>query len=177
MFLLALTPIHIKYSQELKFYAPLVFFYILASYFALIAVKRKKMILWTSFLIITMIGILFHIYTALVLINLILWAVLTSIKNGTDHRLWKNLILSTCIILVFAAIAILLFGKSPSYESDLFAFESPSQVFLGGLGWMPPMPATGLGFLFGGLCMIFALIGLLITLSKSSDCFRFVIPL
>jgi 4-amino-4-deoxy-L-arabinose transferase-like glycosyltransferase len=177
MFLLALTPIHIRYSQELKFYAPLVFFYVVASYFALISVRKKQSLLWGAFLIITMTGILFHVYTALVLVNLTLWVVFTSNKTILDQRLWKSFTFSTCFISIFTAMAILLFGKSPSYQSDLFAFESPIQIFLGGLGGIPIFPSTGSGFIFGGLCMVFAIVGLAITLSKNSDRFRFAIPI
>jgi len=177
MFLLALTPIHIRYSQELKFYAPLVFFYVLASYFALISVKKKAIPLWITFLLITMTGILFHIYTALVLVNLTLWVILISKRTDPDRRLWNFFTFSTCIILVFAAVAIVLFGKSPSYKSDLFAFESPVQVFLGGLGWIPPFPSTGFDFTFGALCMIFAGIGLITSISKNSNRFSLAIPM
>jgi 4-amino-4-deoxy-L-arabinose transferase-like glycosyltransferase len=177
MFLLALTPIHIRYSQELKFYAPLVFFYVVASYFALIAVRKKEPLLWATFLVITMIGILFHVYTALVLVNLTLWVVLTSTKTNPDQRLWKFFTFSACFISIFTTIAILLFGKSPSYQSDLFAFESPVQIFLGGLGGMPLFPSTGSGFIFGSLCMVFAIVGLSITISKNSNRFRFAIPI
>jgi len=148
MFLLALTPIHIRYSQELKFYAPLVFFYVVASYFALIAVRKKEPHLWAIFLVITMIGILFHVYTALVLVNLTLWVVFTSTKTNLDQSLWKFFTFSACFISIFTTIAILLFGKSPSYQSDLFAFESPVQIFLGGLGGIPLFPSTISAFVF-----------------------------
>jgi len=124
-----------------------------------------------------MIGILFHIYTTLVLVNLTLWVILISNKTQPDYSLWRFFTFSTCMILVCAAFAIVLFGKSPTYKSDLFAFESPFQVFLGGLGWIPPFPSTGLGFTFGSLCMIFAVIGLITSISKNSNRFCLAIPM
>ena len=177
MLLLALTPIHIRYSQELKFYSPLVFFYVLASYFALIAIKRKAFPLWIAFLLITMLGILFHIYTTLVLANLTLWVILISDKKNPDRRLWRFFTFSACSVLIFAAVAIALFGKSPSYQTDLFGFESPTQVFLGGLGWIPLFPSNGFDFMFGGLCMVFAAVGLITSLSGSSNRSCFAIPI
>lgn len=172
MFLLALTPVHIRYSQELKFYAALTFFYVLASYLALVSVKKREERLWMIFLLVMMMGILFHVYTTLVLVNLTLWVVLSTWRVRFDYRLWNPFVLVTCIILLFAVIAIVFFGKSPGYPSALFGFESPVQVFGGGLGWLPLFPSSELGFLFGGLCMLFALIGSIITMSSSSNCFR-----
>ena len=175
MFLLALTPIHIRYSQELKFYAALGFFYVLAHYFVIIAVKKKEPRWWILFLLITMLGILFQVYTTLVLVNLTLWVVLSTNRKQPDPRLWNSYVLSTSIVLIFAAFVIVLYGKSPSYPSELFGFEPPWLVFGGGLGWIPFFPSSGAGFLFGALCMIFAVMGFISLLSKNADRLRLAI--
>lgn len=176
-FLLAIMPIHIKYSQEARFYAPLVFFYVLSSYAGLVAIKKRSILFWIVFSVITMIGILFHIYCVFVLINVGLWALIMTDTAKPKSAVIRQYLFSTCLLLIFTVVALLFFGKLPNYKSNLFEFESPAQVFLGGLGWFPPFPAINMGFLFGSLCMFGTILGLFSLLRNPKVKHLFVIPI
>lgn len=155
-FLLALSPIWIEYSQELRFYAPLLFFYTLSTAIGLKASRTGKAMYWLMFTVICLLGVFFHIYTALALISVSLWV----LTEGRTHR-WNLgfFSLSILVILIGAEYAMYSYGSFPGERSSLFAFESPWHVIFGGLGWMPTFPVTVSARLFGALSLLFALFG------------------
>src|SRR5215208_6358837 len=163
-FLLAISPALIEYSQELRFYAPLVFFYTLSTAVGLKASRSGKAVDWLLFILICLTGIFFHIYAALALIPVSLW---TLAEKGMRGRNFGFFSLSTLLILSGTEYAIYMYGSFPGETSALFAFESPWQVILGGLGWLPLFPATTSAWLFGLFSLLFSLLGVYHCLSLS----------
>jgi len=163
-FLLAISPALIEYSQELRFYAPLVFFYTLSTAVGLKASRSGKAVDWLLFILICLTGIFFHIYAALALIPVSLW---TLAEKGMRGRNFGFFSLSTLLILSGTEYAIYMYGSFPGETSALFAFESPWQVILGGLGWLPLFPATTSAWLFGLFSLLFSLLGAYHCLSLS----------
>jgi dolichyl-phosphate-mannose-protein mannosyltransferase len=156
-FLLALSPVLIEYSQELRFYTPLVFFYTLGAAAGLQASRKGRAIDWLAFTMTCLAGIFFHIYAALALIPVSLW---TLAEKQTRQRNLPFFSLSTFLILIGAEYAMYTYGSFPGETSALFAFESPPQVILGGLGWMPVFPASASAWLFSVFSLLFALLGI-----------------
>jgi uncharacterized membrane protein len=156
-FLLAISPALIEYSQELRFYAPLVFFYTLSTAVGLKGSREGRAVDWLLFTIICLTGVFFHIYAALALIPVSLW---TLAEKDMRSRNFGFFALSTLLILSGTAYAIYMYGAFPGETSGLFAFESPSQVILGGLGWLPIFPATASAWLFGLFSLLFTILGI-----------------
>ena len=156
-FMVAISPALIEYSQELRFYAPLVFFYTLSTAVGLKASRGGKAVDWLLFTLICLTGIFFHLYAVLALIPVSLW---TLTEKDMRSRNFGFFSLSTLLILSGAAYAIYTYGSFPGETSALFAFESPRQVILGGLGWLPLFPATTSAWLFGLFSLLFAILGI-----------------
>jgi 4-amino-4-deoxy-L-arabinose transferase-like glycosyltransferase len=165
MFLLAISPALIEYSQELRFYAPLVFFHTLSTALGLKASRGGKVVDWLLFTLICLTGIFFHVYAALALVPVSLW---TLAEKDMRSRNFGFFSLSTLLILSGTAYAIYMYGSFPGETSALFAFESPWQVILGGLGWLPLFPSTAPAWLFGLFSLLFAILGIRYLLSASN---------
>src|SRR3990172_761207 len=67
--LLAVSPIHIFYSQEMRFYSSLGFFYWLATYIMLLYIESPRMKLWIVMVLVLIIGELFHPFVLLSFVN------------------------------------------------------------------------------------------------------------
>jgi hypothetical protein len=165
VFVLTISPALIEYSQELRFYAPLVFFYTLSTAVGLKASREGKTADWLLFTLICLTGIFFHIYAALALIPVSLWTLAE--KDMREHNL-RFFSLSALLILIGAEYAIYAYGSFPGETSALFAFESPWQVILGGLGWLPLFPSTASGWLFGLFSLLLGVFGIRHLLSTSN---------
>ncbi|GAB4502703.1 MAG: hypothetical protein Fur0035_22580 [Anaerolineales bacterium] len=143
--LLALSPALIKYSQELRFYAALVFFYTLTTALGLQALRSRKPTAWLMFWLSGAVGIFFHLYVALAWLNVAAFGLLRRRKNPL-----RWLTASFLIFFLAATAGVALFGALPGERGALFTFENPSAFLLGGLGFLPPMPAAPpLAYIFG----------------------------
>lgn len=174
LFLLALSPLHVRYSQELRFYAPLVFFYTLASWLVLKAIQKESIFIWLLFTLTALIGVLFHVFTVLVLVNALLWAFLS---RNRSPALWRPLTISAASIMVFLAVAVIGFGNFPGYSTSLTAYEPFHQFLLGGLGWIPIVPTGIPGWFFHGKCLAASAVGTVLLLRGKSGWQGFAIPL
>jgi hypothetical protein len=173
--LLALSPILIEYSQELRFYAPLTFFFTLSLLLGIRAVERSRFIDWALFTIFTLIGLYFHFYLILVTGNVLLWSFVSGRKRlAKDHRL--IFIASTTIIICVAFfIGLIKFGNVFAYQIPPFVYETFPSFLLTGLGWMPPIHTAPAGWILGILCMIFAIIGIIGHLKEDALSFSSVL--
>jgi uncharacterized membrane protein len=61
-FLFAISPIHIYYAQEMRFYSSLAFFYWLSTLVLFLFIKNPNKKLWSLLTAISIIGIFFHPY-------------------------------------------------------------------------------------------------------------------
>lgn len=157
VFLLALSPVLIMYSQELRFYAPLVFFYTMASALGFMAVRHGRTRDWLIFVAVTTIGIFFHLFVIFAFTNVVLYAI-TYPKRGTFPL--HALLISFFVILMVAVIAVVQFGSLAGEHTSLFAFGSLWQVILEGLGFLPLFSASWTVYIFGAILLFFTLLGL-----------------
>lgn len=146
--LIATSPLLIRYSQELRFYAALYFFYLLLIFSALQALEKRGWLRWLAVTLIGMTGILFHIYTITALV--FVYAALLTRPQWRSLRNLRSLLTVTILLLGFFGWAAVEFGSVPGYRTPLFALEKPLNFVLRGLGLAPihsPRGATLLYYL------------------------------
>ena len=121
MFLLSLSKVHIQYSQEMRFYAALGFFYAFSTWRLLRAHRNPSARNWGYFIAISAVGIYFHPYVYLVLVYgaLLGLADLISYKTHPEqtapgaNRAWQ-FIIGLCSS---ALVLLLIFLPAYSYFS------------------------------------------------------------
>jgi len=167
-FFVATFPLHIQYSQEIRFYAPMVFFYILATLLLLRAVARSTVIRWAFATFIIVLGAYFHLFVVLALFNGLIWLILSARKI----KIQKAHLIGFAACGVTAALFIL-----PGYLYFMpghgYALFSRDQMWLNlfiGLGWLPvqffPLQA---GHIWHVLLLWFQAAGLLALLKTPSQ--------
>lgn len=154
-FLLALSPMLVRYSQELRFYAALVFFVVWVTALGLRAVRRRKTKEWLIFIAWGVLGIFFHLYVALAWAQVAAFSLLRRRKRASLP--W--LTLSFLAFFLAAALGVALFGSVPAQKDALFGFEQPLNFWLGGLGFLPPLPAALPAWWFGEILLAACLLG------------------
>jgi 4-amino-4-deoxy-L-arabinose transferase-like glycosyltransferase len=157
LLMLALSPMLIKYSQELRFYAPLIFFYTTSTAIGLKAARENNLRFWLAFTLVTILGVFFHLYVAFAFINVVFYFVAQPSK---EKRSLLPLTASFLLIFASAALAVAQFGKLAGEHSALFAYETLIQVVGVGLGFLPPFHAPPTAFAYGAILLILTLVGL-----------------
>jgi uncharacterized membrane protein len=165
--MLALSPILIAYSQELRFYAPLIFFFTLSLYFGLKAVQRSRPKDWLTFTLVTLLGIYFHLYTILAVGTVLMWLAVYFGQPDWEQR--RNAFAVSALVLSIAfLIGMFTFGGVYAERKlSLFMYESFSSFLFSGLGWSPAFPASAAGWLFGLLLMSFGCLGVITSIRKN----------
>jgi len=156
--LLALSPLHIQYSQELRFYTSLTFFYIFSTLMVFRAIEIPTFRRWLVFVLAITIGSYFHIYAYLAFINGFVWVLFGKKKLFKDKRILAGLLGS-----VFAASLAILPGYyyfRPAANYGMFSFAEAIINVMIGFGWLPPIlfPLQA-GFIWYPLFLSFQLIG------------------
>jgi uncharacterized membrane protein len=161
-FLFSLSPIHIRYAQEMRFYAALGFFYLLSNITLLKAIERPNLTHWVLFILATLVGAWFHLYVALSVVNgFALWLVAPHIKLKRWIVLFQMLF-SGLLLATMIAPGYLYFGAQQQFNFDLFEYGgSIPHILMEGMGWFSfpytsQTPALGLWEI---LNMTFAVIG------------------
>jgi uncharacterized membrane protein len=136
--LLAISPFHIQYSQELRFYASLTFFYILSTYDLLEAIKNPCMKRWLVFTITTIIGVYFHVYVLLVLVNGLIWFLFGERALIDRQKLFRPLALTSTLILLAFAVGFFTFSGRVTFANPFLETGITfMQALFTGLGWLP----------------------------------------
>jgi len=161
--LFALSPFHIQYSQELRFYSSLVFFYLLVNWLFLKAIEEVNLKNWLLATIATIIGIFFHVYVILSLINFALWIWLQNIHSTNKEKVKTNFSRSLIIILIAFLSAIILFGGVSKEPIPILLYEDSFIDTIGvGMGWINFYNTEiFLNFFWGHFCLAFCIIGIL----------------
>jgi hypothetical protein len=167
LLMMALSPVLITYSQELRFYAPLIFYFTLSLSLGLEAVRRSRFKDWLIFTVVTLLGIYFHLYTILAVGTVLLWLAAYFRKAEWEHK--RNAFaLSALVLSVAFLIGMFTFGGVYAERKlSLFMYEPLSTFLLNGLGWWPPVPSSVAGWTFGFLLMGFAWIGIFTAVRKN----------
>jgi mannosyltransferase len=167
LLMLALSPILITYSQELRFYAPLIFFFTLSLYFGLEAVQQSRPKDWLTFTLVTMVGIYFHLYTILAVGTVLLWLAAYFGRDNWEQRR-NTFAISALVLAVAFLIGMFKFGGVYAERKlSLFMYESFSSFLFNGLGWTPAIPASPAGWILGFLFMLFASLGVITSVRQN----------
>ncbi|HET8707548.1 MAG TPA: glycosyltransferase family 39 protein, partial [Pseudomonadales bacterium] len=166
LLVLALSPLHIQYSQELRFYSSLVFFYLLTSLLLWDALQEPSSKRWSIFLIASITGIYFHPYVIFAFMNGLFWLALQP-QKGARARTQRTAFLFCAILSLLAfLIGYLTFSASNTFKIPLMVFEdSPVEAIAIGIGWLPFYPGPpGLSWIWGITCAAFEIIGIITVL-------------
>jgi uncharacterized membrane protein len=165
--LLALSPLHIMYSQEMRFYASLVFFFYLAVDLFIKAAKKSVLLDWIFLVLISGIGIYFHIYVSLWIIYGVVWIIM----NKKIQQVGKSFVLTCLFVIIFAVIGYLYFGAHQKFNYPLLPWGGTlfREIALG-LGWqeLPFTPLPNIGRSWYIVCFVFFLLGLMTTLKSGN---------
>ncbi|HEX2979055.1 MAG TPA: glycosyltransferase family 39 protein [Anaerolineaceae bacterium] len=160
--LLALSPFHVQYSQELRFYASLVFFFLAASWALFKAIDEPSPAHWLIFTLVAVLGLFFHIYVLLVLVSGVVWLAIGAWNDGQTPARRMGFLRASAALLVAFLIGVVYFGAVYSYDIPL-VLEDPSllAVIATGLGWTPFYPSsTGISLAWGLACLVLEIVGI-----------------
>ncbi len=158
--ILALCPLHIQYSQELRFYSSLAFFYILSTLLLIRAFEHPTFWRWLQFTLIIIVGSYFHLYVYLVFINGFVW-IFFSDKEFFKNK--KNLagLFGSFFSASFVILPGYLYFRSAANYGMFFFAEAIINIMIG-FGWLPAnLFPLHIGFIWYPLFIFFQLIGFL----------------
>ncbi len=160
---LALSPFHIQYSQELRFYAALAFFYWLVTWQLWRVIEFPTLQRWGLFALSSVIGIYFHVYVLLAALNGFFWLWLAPSTNQARIKARVYFLRSMVLVLLAFIIGLFIFGSVYTYENiPLLMNDSSIFELLGtAFGWLPFYPPSSFSpYILGGLSLWLAAVGL-----------------
>ncbi len=167
-FLLSISTIYIRYSQEFRPYASLLFFTLLSTYLLFKAIQLDRFWNWLLFFVVTLVGIYFHIYVYLVVVigySILFFRFLT--KNPIRRQFIILSILSG-LLFIFLLPAYFYFGTGLPVNFELLAHDKILWVpILKAIQWQPSKfiptdvpvfgPWEAINIIFG-ICGLFYLV-------------------
>ncbi len=167
VFMLAISPFHIQYSQELRFYASLTFFYSLSTFMLWKAMKCDTARSWFFFTLTTIIGLYFHMYVLLVVVNAFFFLFAGEFQKNRGRLIRPLLVSSTLILVAFLAGFLAFSGRVP-FDNPLLEYDiSFLQSLIIGLGWQPfYFETSGYGWIWGLLCCLLEIAGFVCLVKK-----------
>ena len=158
---LSFSPLLIKYSQELRFYSSLIFFYILSTKLLLDAFQSNENKDWAIYTVVTIIGGYFHIFVGFSLVNGFFWYFQFWKKESSDTL--RKFTLSVILVFIGSLSAYYLFAGYNSRLSETITKIEPIWQAIGiGLGWIPITYANNLSlYVWGMTCLLLEIIGIL----------------
>ncbi|HEY64692.1 MAG TPA: tetratricopeptide repeat protein [Caldilineae bacterium] len=125
-FLLAISPMHLHFSQEARFYAAIVLFSLLSLYFLYQGLNSEGKRWWLGFTVITLINLYIHLTTFLVLAAEIVYAVVMLSYDWFAARKagrGKSLLFTFAPLL--ASLCAIALGYAPMVPYLLLGVQSP----------------------------------------------------
>lgn len=164
MLILALAPLHIQYSQELRFYASLVFFHLLATLLLWDAVQDPAPRRWILFTLAAVLGVYFHAYVLLCFATGAVWLLQLGLRGDLARARRMGLLASGLVVLVAFLIGYVTFSASNTFAIPLMSMEeSPVGAILAGLGWLPfYAKQPGADWLWGILLAVLQITGIVL---------------
>ena len=158
---LSFSPLLIKYSQELRFYSSLIFFYLLSTKLLLDAFQSNENKDWAIYTVVTIIGGYFHIFVGFSLVNGFFWYFQFWKKELSDTL--RKFTLSVILVFIGSLSAYYLFAGYNSRLSETITKIEPIWQAIGiGLGWIPITYANNLSlYVWGMTCLLLEIIGIL----------------
>jgi hypothetical protein len=158
--LLALSVPHVRYSQELRFYAALQCLYLLATWLLFRALADGRVRSWVAFGLTLSVGSYFHPYVLLAAVNGFAAVALSTSPPSERRRSLLGLAACALVGAVLFLPGYAYFGEhQPQHHELLIGDPSVAAVIARGFGWMafqysPLDPAFGvwpaLGVVFAG---------------------------
>lgn len=174
LLVLALSPLHIQYSQELRFYSSLIFFYLLSSLLLWKAIQRPSWRAWIWLTAAAITGIYFHPYVLFSFANGLVWLLLSPPKDQPARLLRIQFLTSATLCLLAFLAGYLKFSASNTFQIPLMVFEqSHIGAIASGLGWLPfstaaPDSSTWTGWIWGVLCAVLEIGGIAVAIASGS---------
>lgn len=136
VWLLTINPQLIHYSQELRFYSALIFFYALSNLCLFRAVSQSLISAWLVYSIVTAIGAYFHPYVLLNALNGFLYL---AVFRQTPSIYYKKIIALIISILLSGMLLLpgyLYFGAQQKFNYELLQWGGPLHfIIFAGVGW------------------------------------------
>lgn len=133
--LLAVSPLHVHYSQELRFYAALMCFYSLSTYLIFRAIQQGSVWRWAIFVAAAAVGAYFHVYTLLCVVPGLAW-LLFDVSPTERFAQLRRAAVSVLVLGVIFLAGYRYFVVSQNFQRPLFEYESLHIGLAAGLGWI-----------------------------------------
>jgi len=168
--LVSLSAQHIYYSQEMRFYSVLTFFFALSNVCLLKLLNNSSVKNWLIFVSVTALGSYFHPYVLLVVINGFLYLCFTGFLSKRNIVKWRDLLTSSIVSGVAFLPGYLYFGAHQKFNYELLMWsDSLIKGIARGLTLLPfPYPRAAPDFGIWELLIIFLTAIGVITISKYS---------
>ena len=167
--LLALSPLHVMYSQEVRFYSSLLLFYYLSTELLLDVIERNTLSKWVLFTLVFLIGGYFHIFVLLSVINGTTWIILKYSKGERNRSTVVHFLTSLAVACAIIIPGYLYFGSRQKFDYPLLSWGGSllREVTLG-LGWreLPFTVTTGPGQVWYIISLGLFLIGVIACLRR-----------
>jgi len=136
MLLLSLSATQIRYSQELRFYAALGFFFLLSTWTLYRALKRRQLLDWSIFILATSVGSYFHPYVLLTSATGLVSILFSANLRRQPLRQIAALAISSLLAVAIFLPGYAYFGAGQEFHYDLLQQGGTvaGQIFVG-LGW------------------------------------------
>ena len=135
VWLLAIYPQLIHYSQELRFYSAQIFFYLLANFCLFRAVSQSSKSSWLVYSLVSAIGAYFHPYVLLSALNGFLYLAFFRETPSTDYKKIISLCASALVSVILSLPGYLVFGGGQEFHYELFQWGEFLFLIFYGLGW------------------------------------------
>jgi len=166
---LVLSPLHVQYSQELRFYASLVFFYLLSTLAQWDALQQPSARGWALAAAATITGVYFHPYVMFSLANGLVWLALRPQRTAEARSLRTGFLFYATVCLLAFLVGYLTFSASNVFDIPLMVYElSPLGALATGMGWLPfALVPPGLSWLWGAACAGLEIAGVIFLLRQN----------
>ena len=165
VWLLAISPLHIQYSQELRFYSSLIFFYALSNLCLFRALSLSSTPAWLVYGFVTAIGTYFHPYVLLSAFNGFLYLTFFRETSSINYKKIITLSTSTFLFGILFLCWYFYFSVLQKFENEAFQWN-PLLIILAGFGWLSTKHSEPIFGIWEFLNVAGAVAGLLLVIMK-----------
>jgi len=162
--LFALSPIHIYFSQELRYYSALIFFYWLITLTLYRAIEDPTWRNWILVTIASILGAYFHMFAIFAWLNAcVFWGIRYKFSFRYS-KLNSHALVTIFLISLFVVPGLVIFGSENRFSYPLNTDLLASQIFIA-FGWLPANYSI-VGFILGFSLFIATIFGLIISIRQ-----------
>jgi hypothetical protein len=168
VFLLAVSPFHIAYAQELRFYASAGFFYLLATWLQFRAIQLATRRSWFVAGIVTAIGAYFHVYVVLSFVNSFMWLLLNRVQFHEKKEVYRQHFLCAVATGLVFLPGFSYFGSNEKYAYGFQILQTAIAVIMG-MEWIPLyIRQFDWSWLQNVICLIFSITAVITAFKKNN---------